>query len=96
MSSCATEGEIKLDTYLGKCISVLVSFSDIIHILISEINCIMYQDYISQSFKVFPSRVFNISWSSHHTFFSIVSHAGNVYVFCAFVIVKKGGDSNIY
>ena len=39
---------------------VLVSFSAIVHILISEINCFMYQDYISRSFKPFP-RYFLVS-----------------------------------
>ena len=28
--------------------------------------------------------------------FPAVRHAGNVYVFCACVTIKKGGDSNIY
>ena len=44
---------------------VLVSFSVIVHRLISEINCIMYQDYFSRSFEPFPSSVCNISWPSH-------------------------------
>ena len=74
----------------------LFLFSAIVHILISEINCIMYQNYISRSFEPFPSRVCDISWSSRRTFFSVVSHAGNVYVFCACVTIKKGGASNIY
>ena len=72
---------------------VLISFSAIVHILISEINCSMYQDNISCSFKPFSSKVCDISWSSHRTFFPLLSHAGNVYVFCACVTIKKGGDS---
>ena len=43
MCSGATEGEMKCDTYVGK----RVSFSAIIYILIFEINCIMYLDYIA-------------------------------------------------
>ena len=43
------------------------TFSAIAHITISEINCIMYQDYISGSFKPFP-RVCNIS---QRTFFPL-------------------------
>ena len=88
MCSGAIEGELKLDIYEGKHVPLSSwGFFAIVHILISEINCIMYQDYISHSFKPFPSRVCNISGSSH---------AGNVYVFCVCVTKKKGEDSNIY
>ena len=91
MCSGVTEGEMKFDVFH----LVLLCFFAIVHILISEINRIMYQDYISRSFKPFPSRVCDISWSSHRIF-PVVSHTGNVYVFCACVLIKNGGDSNIY
>ena len=74
---------------------VLVTFSAILHILISEINFIMCQDYISRSFEPFPS---SLSYFLVFTMnaIPIVNRAGNVYVFCACVTIKKGEDSNIY
>ena len=59
MCSGATEGEMKLDTNVFHI--VLVSFKAIVHIRVFEINCIIYQGYVSRSFKTFPSRVLNIS-----------------------------------
>ena len=68
MCSGATDGE---NTWENVFHLVLVSFSVIVHILISEIVCIMYLDYFSRSFEPFPSSVCNISWPSHRTFFPL-------------------------
>ena len=92
MCSGATEGEMKLDTYVGKRISLCYCsfFSHRSYTDLRDKNCIMYQDYISRSFKLFPSRVCNIPYV-----FPVVRHADNFYVFCACVTIKEGGDSNI-
>ena len=74
---------------------VLVSFSAIGHILISEIRCIMYQD-ISRALVSYFRAESVIFLGLHTVRFPVVTHAGNVYVFCACVTIKKGGDSNIY
>ena len=72
MCSGATDGEMKLDTYVGKRVSLSTclvfghrSYTDLGDI------CIMYQDYFSRSFEPFPSSVCNISWPSHRTFFPL-------------------------
>ena len=68
MCSGATDGEMKLDIYAGNVFHLVrVSFSAIVHILIFEINCIIYQNYSSRSFIPFPNSVCNISWPSHRS-----------------------------
>ena len=57
---------------------VLVSFSAINPVVISEINCIMYQDYISSSVKHFSSRVCNISLKSLKLRYSNISSISSV------------------
>ena len=61
---------------------VLVSF----HMMISEINCVMYQDYILRSFKPLYFRAKSLIFLGLHTVrFSRCKPCGYVYVFCACV-----------
>lgn len=69
---------------------VLVSFSSCFHplfILISIINCSGYQHFISHSFKLYLSRVCQIFWSSHSTFFPLAMLV--LFMFPVHVLQKK-------
>ena len=88
MCSGATKKEMKLDIYMGKHASLSSCFFLIMFILISIINCSAYQDFISRSFKPFLSRVCQIFWSSHSTFFPLAMLVLFMF-FCACVAKKR-------
>ena len=92
MCSGATEMQMKLDTYMyvGKLFTLLlVSFSAIVHILISEI-IVLLSGFSRALLSLFRADSV-IFLGLHIVRFFVVSHAGNVR-FLRMCHEKKGGD----